>query len=231
MQCAVPGSVRRAGEVSCASGRHGLAGPCPARPRKLASAAWLADDVIARARGGVRSCRGAQPRCQRGAHSAAGTTRYAAWHVSGAAWPGRGTSRSHTQGHPRRCWRRMWLCRRFTPSGRLPCRAPRGCEPGSTRQSPSKSRNCQRRPITKRAARGCCGQIADELARGPVQGFARIRQVLAEVADGVRSAAEGELRSLIRRERLLVPQSAVRRPGVPDQPGRLVAGGWRGRRG
>lgn len=39
--------------------------------------------------------------------------------------------------------------------------------------------------------------ISEELRQGPVQGSAWLRQVLAEVADGVRSAAEGELRDLI----------------------------------
>lgn len=49
-------------------------------------------------------------------------------------------------------------------------------------------------------------ELADELARGPAHGSARLRLVLAEVADGVRSAAEGDLRSLVRRERLPMPQ-------------------------
>jgi very-short-patch-repair endonuclease len=53
-------------------------------------------------------------------------------------------------------------------------------------------------------------QLADELARGPVQGSARFRRVLAEVADGVRSAAEGDLRSLIKRERLPEPMYNAR---------------------
>jgi hypothetical protein len=43
------------------------------------------------------------------------------------------------------------------------------------------------------------------LAVGPVRGSARLRQALAEVADGVRSAAEGDLRMLIRKARLPVP--------------------------
>jgi hypothetical protein len=53
-------------------------------------------------------------------------------------------------------------------------------------------------------------QLADELARGPVQGSARFRRVLAEVAEGVRSAAEGDLRSLIKRERLPGPMYNAR---------------------
>jgi very-short-patch-repair endonuclease len=53
-------------------------------------------------------------------------------------------------------------------------------------------------------------QLADELAQGPVQGSARFRRVLAEVAEGVRSAAEGDLRSLIKRERLPEPMYNAR---------------------
>jgi hypothetical protein len=48
-------------------------------------------------------------------------------------------------------------------------------------------------------------QLADELARGPVQGSACFRLALEEVGEGVRSAAEGDLRALIKRERLPDP--------------------------
>jgi hypothetical protein len=48
-------------------------------------------------------------------------------------------------------------------------------------------------------------QLADELAAGPAQGSARLRQVLAEVGEGVRSSAEGDLRTLIKRKRLPDP--------------------------
>ena len=48
-------------------------------------------------------------------------------------------------------------------------------------------------------------QLADELARGPVQGSACFRQVLEEVGEGIRSAVEGDLRTLIKRERLPEP--------------------------
>lgn len=41
-------------------------------------------------------------------------------------------------------------------------------------------------------------QLAGELAHAPVRGSAWLRRALAEVADGVRSAAEGDLRDLIR---------------------------------
>jgi hypothetical protein len=48
-------------------------------------------------------------------------------------------------------------------------------------------------------------QLSDELAAGPAWGSASLRQVLEEVADGVRSAAEGDLRTLIKRERIPDP--------------------------
>jgi hypothetical protein len=48
-------------------------------------------------------------------------------------------------------------------------------------------------------------QLARELDAGPVPGSARLRLALAEVADGVRSAAEADLRSIIVRARLPVP--------------------------
>jgi hypothetical protein len=53
-------------------------------------------------------------------------------------------------------------------------------------------------------------QLAEELAGGPAQGSARLRQVLAEVGEGVRSAAEGDLRTLIKRERLPDPMYNAR---------------------
>lgn len=49
------------------------------------------------------------------------------------------------------------------------------------------------------------GELATELRDGPVQGSAMFRSVLAEVAEGVRSAAEGDLRDLIRTARLPTP--------------------------
>jgi hypothetical protein len=47
--------------------------------------------------------------------------------------------------------------------------------------------------------------LADELAQGPTMGAALLREALAEVADGVRSAAEADLRTLVKREHLPVP--------------------------
>jgi hypothetical protein len=47
--------------------------------------------------------------------------------------------------------------------------------------------------------------LGSELASGPVRGSALLRQVLAEVAEGVRSSAEGDLRDLITRARLPMP--------------------------
>jgi hypothetical protein len=48
-------------------------------------------------------------------------------------------------------------------------------------------------------------ELADELRNGPVKGSAMLRSVLAEVADGIRSTAEGDLRDLIRKARLPMP--------------------------
>ena len=48
-------------------------------------------------------------------------------------------------------------------------------------------------------------ELTAELSRGPVRGSARFRQALAEVASGVRSVAEGDLRTLLRRGRVPVP--------------------------
>jgi hypothetical protein len=48
-------------------------------------------------------------------------------------------------------------------------------------------------------------QLEDELSAGAAPGSARLRGALAEVADGVRSIAEGDLRALIKRARLPDP--------------------------
>jgi hypothetical protein len=48
-------------------------------------------------------------------------------------------------------------------------------------------------------------QLADELSTGPVRGSAMFRSVLAEVAEGMRSTAEGDLRDLIVAARLPRP--------------------------
>ena len=48
-------------------------------------------------------------------------------------------------------------------------------------------------------------ELAGELSDGPVKGSAKLRSVLAEVADGIRSTAEGDLRSLIKSARLPAP--------------------------
>jgi hypothetical protein len=49
------------------------------------------------------------------------------------------------------------------------------------------------------------GQLAEELRIGPVKGSAMFRSVLAEVADGIRSTAEGDLRDVIGSARLPLP--------------------------
>ncbi len=48
-------------------------------------------------------------------------------------------------------------------------------------------------------------QLADKLRNGPVRGSAMFRTVLGEVADGIRSTAEGDLRDLIKAARLPMP--------------------------
>jgi len=48
-------------------------------------------------------------------------------------------------------------------------------------------------------------RLVEELEQGPRQGSALLRRALAEVADGVRSAAEGELHALIKRAGLPMP--------------------------
>lgn len=48
-------------------------------------------------------------------------------------------------------------------------------------------------------------QLADELRDGPIRGSATFRTVLGEVADGIRSTAEGDLRDLIKAARLPMP--------------------------
>jgi hypothetical protein len=49
------------------------------------------------------------------------------------------------------------------------------------------------------------GQLAEELRAGPVKGSALFRSALAEVVDGIRSTAEGDLRDVIRKGRLPMP--------------------------
>ena len=55
--------------------------------------------------------------------------------------------------------------------------------------------------------RGRCtvADLAGELSGGPIRGSAMFRSVLGEVAEGIRSTAEGELRDLIRAARLPMP--------------------------
>jgi hypothetical protein len=48
-------------------------------------------------------------------------------------------------------------------------------------------------------------ELGEELASGPVKGSAVFRSVLAEVGDGIRSTAEGDLRDVIRAHRLPEP--------------------------
>jgi hypothetical protein len=59
-------------------------------------------------------------------------------------------------------------------------------------------------------------QLAEELRHAPVRQSAWLRRTLAEVADGVRSAAEGDLRSLIRAAGLPPPMFNARLFIGPD---------------
>jgi hypothetical protein len=49
-------------------------------------------------------------------------------------------------------------------------------------------------------------ELAAELQEGPVRGSARLRTILAEVRDGIRSVPEGDFRKLILQSKLPVPQ-------------------------
>ena len=66
--------------------------------------------------------------------------------------------------------------------------------------------------------RGRCriDQLAGELAHAPVRQSAWLRRVLAEVADGIRSAAEGDFRDLLRAHRLPPPLFNARLYVGPD---------------
>jgi hypothetical protein len=76
-------------------------------------------------------------------------------------------------------------------------------------------------------------RLAEELARGPVQGSARLRLALAEVAGGVRSAAEADLRDLILGAGLPLPMfnPGCSRAGSSSRSRLLVAGRRGGSRG
>jgi very-short-patch-repair endonuclease len=59
---------------------------------------------------------------------------------------------------------------------------------------------------------GLCiiGCLDRELSRGPMQGSALLRRALAEVADGIRSTTEADLRDLIKRARFPAPMFNAR---------------------
>jgi hypothetical protein len=64
------------------------------------------------------------------------------------------------------------------------------------------------RAVVARAVQlGRCtvSQLAYELRNGPIRGSAMFRTVLSEVADGIRSTVEGDLRDLIKKARLPMP--------------------------
>jgi len=62
--------------------------------------------------------------------------------------------------------------------------------------------------------------LATELSQGPNKGSALFREALADVADGIRSAAEGDLRDLLARSGLPMP---LFNPWLYDEHGHFVA--------
>jgi hypothetical protein len=62
--------------------------------------------------------------------------------------------------------------------------------------------------------------LATELSQGPNKGSALFREALADVADGIRSAAEGDLRDLLARSGLPMP---LFNPWLYDEHGTFVA--------
>jgi hypothetical protein len=86
---------------------------------------------------------------------------------------------------------------RFTPAARAVADASR--ELGSLREVRAVTADA----VQRRACR--LDQLVEELACAPTRGSAWLRRALAEVADGVRSVAEGDLRDLIIQGRLPRP--------------------------
>ena len=62
--------------------------------------------------------------------------------------------------------------------------------------------------------------LIDELAQGPAKGSTALRRALGEVADGTRSAAEADLRDLLKRGRIPTPMF---NPQLYDPAGSLIA--------
>lgn len=85
----------------------------------------------------------------------------------------------------------------FAPAARAVVDAARGLQ----------RRSDVRAVVAGAVQRGRCGiaDLAAELAAGPVRGSALTRVVLGEVADGIRSPAEGDFRVLVLRSGLPVP--------------------------
>jgi hypothetical protein len=64
------------------------------------------------------------------------------------------------------------------------------------------------------------GDLATELSQGPNKGSTLFREALADVADGIRSAAEGDLRDLLGRSGLPMP---LFNPWLYDDAGTFIA--------
>jgi hypothetical protein len=94
---------------------------------------------------------------------------------------------------------RVWLANglRYAPAARSVADAVRGWT----------DQRAIRAVVADAVQRGRCPlrELTDELTCGPKRGSGGLRAALAEVADGVRSVAEGDLRALIRSARLPAP--------------------------
>jgi hypothetical protein len=93
----------------------------------------------------------------------------------------------------------------FTDGGVVPYAAPARAVADAARlmTDPAEVRALVAAAVQRR--RVSVWQLADELKAGPRQGSALLRRALAEVAEGVRSVAEGDLRLLIKKSKLPEP--------------------------
>jgi len=79
-----------------------------------------------------------------------------------------------------------------------------------------------RAAVADAVQRGKCAikTLAAELNQGPAKGSMLFRDALADVADGIRSAAEGDLRDLLARSGLPMP---LFNPSLYDEHGKFIA--------
>lgn len=88
------------------------------------------------------------------------------------------------------------------------------CRPGAVADSARELTSFRdvRAVVADAVQRGLCrvDGLGEELCQGPVRNSAWLRRALAEVSDGIRSAAEADLRDLIIKARLPVPMFNAR---------------------